>query len=97
MAIKIAINGFGRVGRYMIRACLGYQNIDIVAINSRAKAASLAHLLKHDSVHGKINADVSADDNNIIVNGKKIAITQFSNLGDLPWRTLGVDIVIEST
>jgi glyceraldehyde 3-phosphate dehydrogenase len=97
MAIKIAINGFGRVGRYMIRACLDYKNIDIVAINSRAKASALAHLLKYDSVHGKIKADVSADDNNIIVNGKKIAVTQFSNLADLPWKAMGVDIVIEST
>jgi glyceraldehyde 3-phosphate dehydrogenase len=97
MAIKIAINGFGRVGRYMVRACLDYQNIEIVAINSRAKSSALAHLLKYDSVHGKIKAAVSADDKNIIVNGKKIAITQFSNLADLPWRALGVDIVIEST
>ncbi|MCG6533368.1 MAG: type I glyceraldehyde-3-phosphate dehydrogenase [Syntrophales bacterium LBB04] len=97
MAIKIAINGFGRVGRYMIRACLDYQNIEIVAVNSRAKAAALAHLLKYDSVHGQIKADVSADKDNIIVNGKKIAVTQFANLADLPWRALGVDVVIEST
>jgi glyceraldehyde 3-phosphate dehydrogenase len=97
MAIKIAINGFGRVGRYVVRACLDYQNIEIVAINSRAKAAALAHLLKYDSVHGKIKADVSTEGDNIIVNGKKIAITQFSNLADLPWKALGVDIVIEST
>ncbi len=97
MAIKIAINGFGRVGRYMIRACLDYQNIEIVAINSRAKAETLAHLLKYDSVHGKINADVSVDKDNLIVNGKKIAITQVANLADLPWRALRVDIVIEST
>jgi glyceraldehyde 3-phosphate dehydrogenase len=97
MAIKIAINGFGRVGRYMIRACLGYQNIEIVAVNSRAKAAELAHLLKYDSIHGKIKADVGTDGENIVVNGKKIAITQFSNLSDLPWKSLGVDIVIEST
>ncbi len=97
MAIKIAINGFGRVGRYMIRACLDYQNIEIVAVNSRAKAETLAHLLKYDSVHGKIKADVSADKDNLIVNGKKIAITQFPNLADLPWKALAVDIVIEST
>ena len=97
MAIKIAINGFGRVGRYMIRACLDYQNIEIVAINSRAKAETLAHLLKYDSVHGKIKASVSVDKENLIINGKKIAITQFANLSDLPWRALGVDIVIEST
>jgi glyceraldehyde 3-phosphate dehydrogenase len=97
MAIKIAINGFGRVGRYLVRACLDYQDIEIVAINSRAKAEALAHLLKYDSVHGRIKADVSADKDNIIVNGKKIAITQISNLADLPWRSLGVDIVVEST
>ncbi len=97
MSIKIAINGFGRVGRYMIRACLDYQNIEIVAINSRAKAETLAHLLKYDSVHGKINADVSVDKDNLIVNGKKIVITQVANLADLPWKALAVDIVIEST
>jgi len=97
MAIKIAINGFGRVGRFMVRACLDYQNIEIVAINSRAKAADLAHLLKYDSIHGKIKADVQTDGDNIVVNGKKIAITQFANLADLPWKELGVDIVIEST
>jgi glyceraldehyde 3-phosphate dehydrogenase len=97
MAIKIAINGFGRVGRYMVRACLDYKNIEIVAVNSRAKASALAHLLKYDSVHGKIKADVGADGDNIVVNGKKIAITQVSNLADLPWKALGVDIVIEST
>lgn len=97
MAIKIAINGFGRVGRYMIRACLDYPDIEIVAVNSRAKAETLAHLLKYDSVHGKIQAEVGADKDNIIVNGKKIAITQFTNLADMPWKSLGVDIVIEST
>jgi len=97
MAVKIAINGFGRVGRYMIRACLNYANIEIVAINSRAKAEALAHLLKYDSVHGKIPAEVNTDGNNIIVNGKKIAVTQFANLAELPWKALGVDIVIEST
>jgi glyceraldehyde 3-phosphate dehydrogenase len=97
MSVKIAINGFGRVGRCMIRACLDYKDIEIVAVNSRAKAETLAHLLKYDSVHGKIKADVSFDENNIIVNDRKIAITQFSNLADLPWKALGVDVVIEST
>lgn len=95
--MKIAINGFGRVGRYMIRACLDYSDIEIVAVNSRAKAETLAHLLKYDSVHGKIKADVGVDRDNLIVNGRKIAITQCTNLADLPWKTLGVDIVIEST
>lgn len=95
--MKIAINGFGRVGRYMIRACLDYSDIEIVAVNSRAKAETLAHLLKYDSVHGKIKADVGVDQDNLIVNGRKIAITQCTNLADLPWKALGVDIVIEST
>lgn len=97
MAMKIAINGFGRVGRYMIRACLDYPDIEIVAVNSRAKAETLAHLLKYDSVHGKIKSDVSVDQDNLVVNGRKIAITQCANLADLPWKALGVDIVIEST
>ncbi|MEN6622306.1 MAG: type I glyceraldehyde-3-phosphate dehydrogenase [Smithella sp.] len=97
MSVKIAINGFGRVGRCMIRACLGYKDIEIVAVNSRAKAETLAHLLKYDSVHGKIQAEVKSDENNIIVNDRKIAITQFSNLADLPWKALGVDVVVEST
>lgn len=97
MTIKLAINGFGRVGRYMIRACLDYENIEIVAVNSRADAKTLAHLLKYDSVHGKIKADVGSDENNIIVNGRKIAITRFANPADLPWKELGVEIVIEST
>lgn len=97
MSIKIAINGFGRVGRYMIRACLDYSNIEIVAVNSRAKAETLAHLLKYDSVHGRINAEVGADKDGIIVNGEKILITQFANPAELPWKALGVDIVIEST
>jgi len=97
MTVKIAINGFGRVGRYLIRACLGYQDIEIAAVNSRAKAAALAHLLKYDSVHGKIKADVGTDDNNIIVNGKKIAVTQFSNPAELPWKALGIDVVVEAT
>lgn len=97
MSVKIAINGFGRVGRCVIRACLDYKDIEIVSVNSRAKAETLAHLLKYDSVHGKIQADVKADENNIIVNDRKIAITQFSNLADLPWKALGVDVVVEST
>lgn len=97
MAMKIAINGFGRVGRYMIRACLDYPDIEIVAVNSRAKAETLAHLLKYDSVHGKIKSDVSVDQDNLVVNGRKIAIIQCANLADLPWKALGVDIVIEST
>jgi glyceraldehyde 3-phosphate dehydrogenase len=98
MGVKVAINGFGRIGRYLIRACLGYDDIDIVAINSRAKPDVLAHLLKYDSVHGKIAAEVAADENHILVNGKKILVTNTtSHLAELPWAKLGVDIVFEST
>jgi glyceraldehyde 3-phosphate dehydrogenase len=98
MGMKVAINGFGRVGRYLVRACLGYDNIGIVAINSRAKPANLAHLLKYDSVHGKIKADVSVDGNNILVDGKTIKITNVtSGLADLPWEELGAQIILEST
>ncbi len=98
MGIRVAINGFGRVGRYIIRACLDSNDLDIVAINSRAKTDILAHLLKYDSVHGKIQTDVSCNGECIIVNGKKIKITNVTNnVAELPWKDLGVDIVLEST
>jgi len=98
MAVKVAINGFGRIGRYLVRACLGCNDIDIVAINSRAKPDILAHLLKYDSVHGKIKADVAVEEDALVVNGKRIKVTNVTtNLTDLPWAKLGVDIVLEST
>jgi glyceraldehyde 3-phosphate dehydrogenase len=98
MGVKVAINGFGRVGRSLIRACLGCDDIDIVAINSRAKPEILTHLLKYDSVHGKIKADVSVDGDAMLIDGKRVAITTVtSNLADLPWTKLGVQIVLEST
>lgn len=98
MSIKLAISGFGRVGRYMVRACLDYNDIEIVAINTRAKPSVLAHLLKYDSVHGKIRADVASDDEGIIVNGKKIKVLgATTDCADLPWGALGVDILVEST
>ncbi len=98
MGVKVAINGFGRVGRSLIRACLGCDDIDIVAINSRAKPEILTHLLKYDSVHGKIKADVSVDGDAMLIDGKRVVITTVtSNLADLPWAKLGVQIVLEST
>lgn len=98
MAIRVAINGFGRVGRYLVKACLGYNEIDIVAINSRAKPENLAHLLKYDSVHGKFGADVGVEDGHLLVNGKKILITTVTSpLSDLPWKKLDIDIVLDST
>jgi len=98
MGVKVAINGFGRVGRYIIRACLGQDDIEIVAVNSRAKPGTLAHLLKYDSVHGKIKADVAIDGENLLVDGKRIRITNVtSGLADLPWGELGAQIIFEST
>jgi glyceraldehyde 3-phosphate dehydrogenase len=98
MGVRLAISGFGRVGRYLVRACLGYEDIEIVAINTRAKPSVLAHLLKYDSVHGQIRAEVSADDEGIIVNGRKIKVLgAIANTADLPWRELGIDVLVEST
>ena len=98
MGVKVAINGFGRVGRYLVRTCIGCEDIEIVAINSRARPEALAHLLKYDSVHGKVAAELIVDGNDLLLNGKRIAITNItSNLADLPWGKLGVKIVFEST
>ncbi|MFH1080886.1 MAG: type I glyceraldehyde-3-phosphate dehydrogenase [Pseudomonadota bacterium] len=98
MGIKVAINGFGRVGRYIVRACIGYNDIEIVAINSRAKPEILAHLLKYDSVHGKIGADVSVKGSSLMVDGKAIAVTTVTqDISKLPWQQMGIDIVLEST
>jgi glyceraldehyde 3-phosphate dehydrogenase len=98
MAIRAAINGFGRIGRYLVRACLGCDEMEIVAINSRARPDTLAHLLKYDSVHGKIGAEITVEDGHLVVNGKKILITSVTSpLSDLPWGKLGIDIVLEAT
>jgi glyceraldehyde 3-phosphate dehydrogenase len=98
MGIKVAINGFGRVGRYLVRACHGRDDIDIVAINSRAKPEILSHLLKYDSVHGKFEAPITTEGSQLIIDGKKILITHVtSTLAELPWAKMGVDIVLEST
>lgn len=94
---KVAINGFGRIGRVFLRACLNEPSIEIVAINDLTDAATLAHLLKYDSVHGKINATVEAGDKAIVLNGKSIPVYSERNPADLPWGELGVDYVVEST
>lgn len=98
MSVKIAINGFGRVGRYLIRASLGRDDIEIMAVNTRASADTLCHLLKYDSVHGKCNAEVTCDGNALVVDGKRIAVTnETADITKLPWNDLDVDIVMEST
>ncbi len=99
MSVKIAINGFGRIGRFLIRTCLERDDIEVVAVNTRSSdTAALAHLLKYDSVHGKINAEVSAGDGCLVVGGKKIHITSVTgDMSSLPWKEMGVDVVMEST
>jgi len=97
MAIKVAINGFGRIGRNVLRAALSNSEFDIVAINDLTDAATMAHLLKYDSVHGTFSANVDSDEQHIIVNGTPIKITCEKDPINLPWKELGIDIVLEST
>jgi glyceraldehyde 3-phosphate dehydrogenase len=98
MSVKIGINGFGRIGRNYLRAALAQgSTLDIVAVNDLSDTKSLATLLKYDSVAGRLNADVTYDDTNVIVNGKKIKVLAERDPALLPWGELGVDIVIEST
>jgi len=97
MATKVAINGFGRIGRNMFRAAVNSPEIDIVAVNDLTDPQTLAHLLKYDSVHGTFAADVKATDGALIVNGKTIKVCSDTNPANLPWQDLGVEIVIEST
>ncbi|SEN01410.1 type I glyceraldehyde-3-phosphate dehydrogenase [Cryobacterium sp. TMT1-3] len=98
MSVKIGINGFGRIGRNYFRAALAKgSDIEIVAVNDLSDPASLAHLLKYDSVGGRLNATVEVDGDNIIVNGKPIKVLAERDPANLPWGALGVQIVIEST
>jgi len=97
MAIKVGINGFGRIGRCFLRASMNQNEFDIVAINDITDSKTLAHLLKYDSVHGIFSADVSATDETIKVNGKDIKIISVKDPSTLPWKELGVQIVLEST
>lgn len=95
--IKVAINGFGRIGRVSLRVLLTRENIEVVAINDLTDSKTLAHLLKYDSVHGIINADIKAEEKAIIVNGKRIAVYAEKDPVNLPWKSLDIDVVIEST
>lgn len=97
MSIKIAINGFGRIGRVFLRNCINNPAIEIVAINDITDTATLAHLLKYDSVHRSFPGEIKTEGNVMIVNEKRIQIVSKKNPEDLPWKELGVDIVIEST
>ena len=97
MSIKVGINGFGRIGRNMLRAAVDDPGIEFVAVNDITDAATLAHLLKYDSVLGRFKGEVSATADSIIVNGKAVKVLAVKDPGDLPWKDLGVEIVIEST
>ena len=97
MSKKIAINGFGRIGRLTFRNLLKSSDLEVVAINDLTDNATLAHLLKYDSAQGKFDGTVSSDDENLIVNGKKIRASAERNPANLPWKELGVDVVLECT
>ncbi|KJU83131.1 Glyceraldehyde-3-phosphate dehydrogenase, type I [Candidatus Magnetobacterium bavaricum] len=97
MAVKIGVNGFGRIGRNFFRACMDNPEIEIVAVNDLTDAKSLAHLLQYDSVVGNLKADVSVKDDTIIVNGKAVKVVAEKDPAALPWKALGVEIAVEST
>lgn len=94
---RVAINGFGRIGRMMFRCNLERDLVDIVAVNDLSPAEVHAHLLKYDSNYGKIDDDIQAEGTNLIVNGKKIPVFNKRSPAELPWKDVGVDVVIEST
>ena len=97
MSIRVGVNGFGRIGRVFFRAALEAQDIEVVAVNDLADAKTLAHLLKHDSVHGNLPAEVSSKDGAIFVNGREVRVLALKDPGSLPWKELGVAVVVEST
>ena len=97
MALKTAINGFGRIGRMVFRAGLSNPDIEFVAINDLTDPSTLAHLLKYDSVHGKLGAEVTSTDHSIIVNGREIEIHTEKDPANLPWGSLGIETVFECT
>lgn len=97
MAVKVGINGFGRIGRNFFRAVHGDSDIEIVAINDITSAQTLAHLLKYDSVLGRFGEDVQVEDDAITVNGRRVAVSAEKDPANLPWKKYGVDVAIEST
>ena len=97
MAIKVGINGFGRIGRQVFRIMEQRGGFEVAAINDLTDAKTLAHLLKYDSVHGKFNGTVEAKENSIVVDGKEIEILSVKDPAELPWKENGVQVVIEST
>jgi glyceraldehyde 3-phosphate dehydrogenase len=97
MAVKVGINGFGRIGRNIMRASMGDRSIDIVAVNDLTNAKTLAHLLKYDSILGNLKAHIKAEGDRITVEKDEFQVLSVKDPGQLPWKSLGVDIVFEST
>ena len=97
MGVRVGVNGFGRIGRVFFRAALTAPELEVVAVNDLADAKTLAHLLKYDSVHGILNAEVTHKGEAIFVNGREVRVCSAKDPAALPWSELGVDIVVEST
>ncbi|RSK56639.1 type I glyceraldehyde-3-phosphate dehydrogenase [Bacillus canaveralius] len=97
MAVKVGINGFGRIGRVVFRAALNNPNVEVVAVNDLTDANMLAHLLKYDTVHGKLDQDVTVDGDSLVVGGKKVKVLAERDPAQLGWGDLGVEVVVEST
>jgi glyceraldehyde 3-phosphate dehydrogenase len=97
MAVKVGINGFGRIGRNIMRAAMGDRSIDIVAVNDLTNAATLAHLLKYDSILGNLQANISSTEDRIKVEQDEFQVLSVKDPAQLPWKDLGVDVVFEST
>lgn len=97
MTVKIGINGFGRIGRNIMRLALAHDDVEVVAVNDLTDADMLAHLLKYDSIHGKLDVDVTVEGNDIIVDGKKVHVYSEHDPKDLSWGEHDIDVVIEST
>jgi glyceraldehyde 3-phosphate dehydrogenase len=97
MSIRVGVNGFGRIGRVFFRTALGATDIEIVGVNDLADAKTLAHLLKHDSVHGALPAEVTAKGDAIFVDGREVRVCAIKDPAQLPWKDLAVDVVVEST
>jgi len=97
MGIRVGINGFGRIGRNVLRAGVNKEGLEFVAVNDLTDAKTLAHLLKYDSVHGKLQNRVEAKGDSLLVDGKAMKVLALKDPGQLPWKDLGVDVVLEST
>src|SRR5690606_9008612 len=95
--VKVGINGFGRIGRNVFRAALNNPEVEVVAINDLTDVSTLAHLLKYDTTHGRLDATVEVGEGALIVNGKSIRVFAERDPGNLPWSEHGAEIVVEST